>query len=66
MNINFNLDDDQLVAIIARDLALALEYFEAAMEQQQPNIFSCNAITDKIMIMKHIEAFKLVQQWYTC
>lgn len=66
MNINFNLDDDQLVAIVARDLALALEYFEAAMEQQQPNIFSVNAVTDKIMIMKHIEAFKLVQQWYTC
>ena len=66
MNVNIKLDDDQLVAIVAGDLALALEYFQEAMEQHQPNIFSVNAITDKIMIMKHIEAFKLVQQWYTC
>jgi hypothetical protein len=64
MNINIEINDDQLGEIITNDLADAIAYFQAALTKEQPNIFSLNAITDKIMIMKHIEAFKLVQEWY--
>lgn len=64
MNVNIKLDDDQLAGIIADDLALSLQYFEEAMEQTQPNIFSTNEVADKLFIMKHIEALHTVISWY--
>lgn len=64
MNVNIELDQDQLGAIIVSDLEDTLFYLEQALLQPQPNIFSVDAVTDKITIMKHIDAFKLVLDWY--
>ena len=64
MNVSIELDQDQLGAIIVSDLEDTVFYFEEALLQPQPNIFSVDAVTDKIMIMKHIDAFKLVLDWY--
>jgi len=64
MNINIEITDDQLGAIITNDLADAIEFFRASLNKERANIFSTDPTTDKIMIMKHIEAFKLVQEWY--
>ena len=64
MNVNIELDQDQLGAIIVSDLEDTVFYFEEALLQPQPNIFSVDAVTDKITIMKHIDAFKLVLDWY--
>ena len=64
MNVNIKINDDQLAGIIVSDLEDTLFYFEQALLQAQPNIFSVDAVTDKITIMKHIDAFKLVLDWY--
>lgn len=65
MNINIEINDDQLGAIILSDLQETINYFNCMLTNEQPNIFSTNPITDKIIIMKHLDAFKLVQEWYT-
>ena len=64
MNINIELDQDQLAAIVTTDLKDTVDYFNRMLTNEQPNIFSLNPITDKIIIMKHLEAFKLVLEWY--
>ena len=64
MNVNIELDQDQLGAIIVSDLEDTVNYFNCMLTNEQTNIFSTNPITDKIIIMKHLEAFKLVLEWY--
>lgn len=64
MNINIKIDEEQLAGIIAIDLEDAMDYFKRALYEPQPNIFSTDAVTDKIMIIERINAFQLVLDWY--
>ena len=58
------LDSEQVTRLVFHDLKNTLDYFHEYMEEDNPSVFSMNEITDKIQIQKHIEAIKLILEWY--
>ena len=61
---NIKINDVQLIEIVISDLKQNLNYFKCMLTKEKPNVFHTDPITDKIMIMKRIDAFNLVLDWY--
>lgn len=64
MNVSIQLDCEQISRLVYADLLETRDQFLEDMERDNPAIFSCNEIYDKMLIQKHIDALDLILEWY--
>lgn len=64
MQVSIQLDAEQISRMVFAELQETRDQFLEDMELDNPAIFSCNEIYDKMLIQKHIEALDLILEWY--
>lgn len=64
MNVSIQLDCEQISRMVYADLLETRNQFLEDMEMDNPAIFSCNEVYDKMLIQKHIDALDLILEWY--
>ena len=64
MQVSIEIDCEQISDLVFNELQDTLSYFEEDMEKDNPAVFSNNEIYDKILIQNHIDAIKLLLEWY--
>ena len=64
MQVSIQLDCEQISRMVYAELQETRNQFLEDMELDNPAIFSCNEIYDKMLIQKHIEALDLILEWY--
>lgn len=64
MYVSIQLEHDQINRMVYNELLETRNQFLEDIELDNPAIFSCNEIYDKMLIQKHIEALDLILEWY--
>lgn len=64
MQVVIELDCEQISDLVFNELQDTLSYFEEDMGKDNPAVFSNNEIYDKMLIQNHIDAIKLLLEWY--
>ena len=64
MKVSIELDNEALSNLVYKELAETRLMFLEDMESDNPCVFSCNEVSDKIMIQKHIDALDVILEWY--
>lgn len=64
MNVSIQLDCEQVSRMVFNDLLKTRGMFLEDMESDNPCVFSCNEVYDKILIQKHIDALDIILEWY--
>lgn len=64
MNVAIQLDCEQISRLVYADLLETRNQFLEDMELDNPAIFSCNEVYDKMLIQKHIDALDVILEWY--
>jgi hypothetical protein len=64
MQVMIEMDCEQISDLVFNELQDTLSCFEEDMEKDNPAVFSNNEIYDKMQIQNHIDAIKLLLEWY--
>lgn len=64
MNVSIQLDCEQVSRMVFNDLLKTRGMFLEDMESDNPCVFSCNEVYDKMLIQKHIDALDIILEWY--
>lgn len=63
--VTITLSDEQLTEVVEQELRDLAKHFESMLENDVPNMFVYNNPTqDKILIKAHLEAARLLIDWY--
>ena len=64
MKVAVELSPEDISRLVYEDLKLSLECFLEDMECENPNVFWCSPIYDRMLIQAHIDALELILEWY--